>query len=125
MENNFRAATLLSQVALSIQNRIRPFRRSFSIILFSLLLGFLVANIFGTFLGVLRNAIAWDGFVILGIVFFVEVTNYVIYHPLKNRSQQIASDAIKTNKEVTCRIVNSFKIGLLLGFFVEAFKVGS
>ena len=125
MGNNLRAATLLSQVALSFQNRIRPFRSYFSTILLSLLFGFLLANIFGTFLGVLRNAIAWDGFVILGILFFVEVTNYLIYHPLKSRSHQIAFDSAKRKKEMMYRIVNSFKIGLLLGFFVEAFKVGS
>lgn len=115
----------MSQVALSFQNRIRPFRSYFSTILLSLLFGFLLANIFGTFLGVLRNAIAWDGFVILGILFFVEVTNCLIYHPLKIRSQQIAFDSAKRKKEMMYRIVNSFKIGLLLGFFVEAFKVGS
>jgi hypothetical protein len=125
MANNPRAAALLRQVALAFQNRVRPFRRSFSIILFSLLFGFLFANIFGTFLNVLRNAIAWDGFVIVGILMFVEVTNYLTYHPFKSSSNQIVYDATKTNKEVICRIVNSFKMGLLLGFFVEAFKVGS
>ena len=41
------------------------------------------------------------------------------------RSRQLASNAAIVNREVIYRIVNSFKIGLLLGFFVEAFKVGS
>lgn len=125
MGNNPRGATLLRQVALSFQNRIRPLHHSFSTILFSLLFGFLLANLFGTFLGVLRNAIAWDGFVILGIVLFIEVTNCLAYNPFNNRFQTNASAGVKLNKEVMCRIVNSFKIGLLLGFFVEAFKVGS
>ena len=120
-----RVASLLRQVALSFQNRIRPFRDSFSLILFSLLFGFLLANIFGTFLNVLRDAISWDGFVILGIVLFVEITNYLTYHPFRGRSRQFASNATIANREVIHRIVNSFKIGLLLGFFVEAFKVGS
>lgn len=125
MGNNPRAATLLRQLALSFQNRIKPFRDSFSTILFFLLFGFLLANIFGTFLGVLRNAIAWDGFVILGVVLFVEVTNYLTYYQVKSRSSQIDSNASKTSKEIMYRLVNSFKIGLLLGFFIEAFKVGS
>lgn len=125
MANNPRAATLLRQVAVSFQNRARPFRHSFSIILFSLLFGFLLANIFGTFLAVLRNSIPWDGFVIFGILLFVETTNWLTYRPFKGPSQQTAYEAVKTNKNVMCRIVNSFKIGLLLGFFVEAFKVGS
>ncbi|BDA51826.1 hypothetical protein COCOBI_pt-1140 (chloroplast) [Coccomyxa sp. Obi] len=115
----------MRQVALSFQNRIRPFRDSFSLILFSLLFGFLLANIFGTFLNVLRDAVSWDGFVILGIVLFVEITNYLTYQPLKGRSRQLTSNAAIANREVIYRIVNSFKIGLLLGFFVEAFKVGS
>ena len=125
MANNPRVASLLRQVALSFQNRIRPFRDSFSLILFSLLFGFLLANIFGTFLNVLRDAISWDGFVILGIVLFVEITNYLTYHPFRGRSRQFAFNATIANREVIYRIVNSFKIGLLLGFFVEAFKVGS
>ena len=125
MGNNPRIATLLRQIALSVQNRIRPFRRSFSTILFSLLFGFLLANIFGTFLGVLRNAIAWDGFVILGIVLFVEATNYLTYYPFKSRSQPIVFSGNTMSRAWMCRIVNSFKMGLLLGFFVEAFKVGS
>nr|YP_009106167.1 hypothetical chloroplast RF20 [Paradoxia multiseta]AIT94970.1 hypothetical chloroplast RF20 [Paradoxia multiseta] len=155
MANNPRVASLLRQVALSFQNRIRPFRDSFSLILFSLLFGFLLANIFGTFLNVLRDAVSWDGFVILGILLFVEITNYSTYHPLRGsmatpsmagggqrtrsairrtpvrpgqrggRSRQLTSNAAIVNREVIYRIVNSFKIGLLLGFFVEAFKVGS
>ena len=179
MANNPRVASLLRQVSLSFQNRIRPFRDSFSLILFSLLFGFLLANIFGTFLNVLRDVVSWDGFVILGIVLFVEIINYSTYHPLRGsmgwgrgpatpsmagggqrsrsairqtrpterlggagppprapvspvrpgqqggRSRQLASNAAIVNREVIYRIVNSFKIGLLLGFFVEAFKVGS
>jgi hypothetical protein len=176
-----RVASLLRQVTLSFQNRIRPFRDSFSLILFSLLFGFLLANIFGTFLNILRDAVSWDGFVILGILLFVEMTNYLTYPrgswatpgprrpkgmggrsppkaqgpPLGDRrrggqalggrgphaeqslegpplgdnrggrARHRASKATIANREGIYRIVNSFKIGLLLGFFVEAFKVGS
>ena len=234
MANNPRVASLLRQVALSFQNRIKPFRNSFSLIFFSLLFGFLLANIFGTFLNVFRDIVFWDGFIILGILFFVEITNYLTYHPFsgsfglgvrwdggqsppqprpwpgavvgsaphpiepmhpkgckavhlegmqegagapttrsterlasrrgwgevpsppapdaspvrlgrasgasdaslaslerdaqdarEGRSRQLVSNAAIANRGVIYRVVNSFKLGLLLGFFVEAFKVGS
>lgn len=125
MGNSPRAATLVRRVVLSFQNRTTPFRRFFPLILFSMLFGFLLANIFGTFLEGLRNVVAWDGFVILSILLFVETTNYFTYHSSNDRSLQRVPTTFAANKEQVCRVVNSFKIGLLLGFFVEAFKVGS
>ena len=53
--------------------------KSFSLVLFSALLGFLVANIFGTFLTTLRNYVVWDGFIIVGLVVFVETINLSVY----------------------------------------------
>ena len=142
-------------------------QRNFSLTVFSTLSGFLVANIFGTFLTVLRSYIRWDGFVVIGLIFFVEAINlsvYKIFKPSLLRSKEfraegsvsMATDAkdlegqdrsrdrsqlgiSKTLQTFTlfllglsdrrsflfCQLINSFKLGLLLGFFVEAFKVGS
>ena len=142
-------------------------QRNFSLIVFSTLSGFLVANIFGTFLTVLRSCLMWDGFVVIGLIFFVEATNlsvYRIFKPsflrskefraagsvsmatnakdlkgkdsLRDRSRMGVSKAFKPftlfslgvsgrRSFLFCQLLNSFKLGLLLGFFVEAFKVGS
>ena len=142
-------------------------QRNFSLTVFSTLSGFLLANIFGTFLTVLRSCLGWDGFVVIGLIFFVEAINLSVYRIFKpsllsskefraERSVSMATGAkdlegqdssrdrsrvgsSKTFKFFTlfsfglsdrrsflfCQLVNSFKLGLLLGFFVEAFKVGS
>ena len=139
-------------------------QRNFSLTVFSTLSGFLVANIFGTFLTVLRSCLGWDGFVVIGLIFFVEAINLSVYRILKPsilrykefRVEERGTDAknlegqdssrdrsrlgiSKTLKPLTlfllglsdrrsflvCQLINSFKVGLLLGFFVEAFKVGS
>ena len=134
--------------------------KSFSLVLFSALLGFLVANIFGTFLTALRDYVVWDGFIIVGLVVFVETINLSVYKVFKSvpitpslaRGSQRTPSAFEDargvlntkespftlrNKSDTllnsprrrnfllCQLLNSFKLGLLLGFFVEAFKVGS
>ena len=124
--------------------------KSFSLVLFSALLGFLVANIFGTFLTTLRDYVVWDGFIIVGLVVFVETINLSVYKvfksvpftpsaledatgvlntkespfTLRNKSDTLLNSPRRSNF-LLCQLLNSFKLGLLLGFFVEAFKVGS
>lgn len=124
--------------------------KSFSVVLFSALLGFLVANIFGTFLTTLRDYVVWDGFIIVGLVVFVETINLSVYKvfksvpftpsafedprgvlntkessfTLRNKSGTLLNSPPRRNF-LLCQLLNSFKLGLLLGFFVEAFKVGS
>jgi hypothetical protein len=139
-------------------------QRNFSLTVFSTLSGFLVANIFGTFLTVLRSCLGWDGFVVIGLIFFVEAINLSVYRILRpsllrskelraeergtgvknlegqdssrNRSRMGISKTLKPltlfllglsdrRSFLVCQLINSFKLGLLLGFFVEAFKVGS
>jgi hypothetical protein len=139
-------------------------QRNFSLIVFSTLSGFLVANVFGTFLTVLRSFLVWDGFIIIGLVFLVEAINLSVYRifkpsllrskefrgeeslsmatdtkdfkgqdPSKERSRVVLSKTLPLfllglfdrRGYLFCQLVNSFKLGLLLGFFVEAFKVGS
>jgi hypothetical protein len=153
-------------------------QKIFSIALFSLFFGFLIANIFGSFLNVLRNFIIWDGFIILFLILFIEFINSIIYNN-KNRSsiffnfvkfifksrdkksylkppfswffkkvyltnfqpnkpQNLNFDnnidenlnfSKKNLKEIKnlpfWKILNYFKLGIMLGFFIDAFKVGS
>lgn len=127
MSTDSRFATLVRQSVLAFQGRARTFRTSFPLVLLALLLGFVLANVFGTVLNLLRARIAWDGFALLGVLFLVEATSCLTYcDPLSRvRLERVASLGSLANAMTSWRVVNSFKVGLLLGFFVDAFKVGS
>nr|YP_009106403.1 hypothetical chloroplast RF20 [Fusochloris perforata]AIT95223.1 hypothetical chloroplast RF20 [Fusochloris perforata] len=118
----------------------------FSIGLFFLFFGFLLGNIFGTFLNILRDFFIWDGLIVCFLILLCELTNYNIYS--KKKSTKIfkyfnsevkifGSDSHRAEAELPFRplgnfsfqilwkMLNYLKLGLLLGFFIDAFKVGS
>nr|YP_009518896.1 hypothetical protein Ycf20 [Boodleopsis pusilla]AYC64868.1 hypothetical protein Ycf20 [Boodleopsis pusilla] len=76
--------------------------------------GLIFGNLFGTFLNFLRNEIVWDGTVLLIIILFFEFFNYCIYkkNPIKGSFRCLI-------------LLKNFQIGILLGLFIDAFKVGS
>ena len=123
--SNPRVVNYLEALTFLFKGRVLVFQKSFAPILFALFLGFLLANIFGTFLGALRSFAIWDGFVIFGLVLFVELISYATYQIGKRQFMRTLSLQFTEGKPLFWRITNNFKIGLLLGFFVEAFKVGS
>ena len=123
--SNPRALSLFKALTFYLQYRSQLFQNSFATMLLSLFFGFLLANIFGTFLGILRCAAIWDGFVIFGLVVFVELISCARYQTLQPPPIDVVSFASTRNRDLFWRFTNNFKIGLLLGFFVEAFKVGS
>ena len=136
-----------------------------------LFFGFLLGNLFGTFLSLIRMVLPWDGFIVIIILFFMELISYSRYHSQKLRFLGIWKSTIVSrddarivedtkddvvwnsvlsrigcfaNKKTTpgffifcerstqtsyffnrSRACNSFKIGFLLGFFIDAYKVGS
>ena len=142
-------------------------QRNFSLIVFSTLSGFLVANIFGTFLTVLRSCLGGMDLLLLGLSslwrqqilacteslsllslrskeFKAAGKRFNGYNAKdlegqdlsRDRSRMGISKALKPftlfslglsgrRSFLLCQLLNSFKLGLLLGFFVEAFKVGS
>nr|AYC63924.1 hypothetical protein Ycf20 [Flabellia petiolata] len=75
-------------------------------------LGFVLGNLFGTFLNFFRNKIIWDGAILFIIILIFETLNFFIY----NRKL--------LNKKLLI-ILKNIQIGILLGFFIDAFKVGS
>ena len=127
MENNTnpRVVNSLKALAFSLQCRIQLFQKFFAALLFALFLGFLLANIFGTFLGVLRSVAAWDGFVILGLIVVIEMISCATYRTVEKPVVGNVPRQSIGGPGIFWRLINNFKIGLLLGFFVEAFKVGS
>lgn len=137
-----------------------------------LFFGFLIGNLFGTFLPLIRIIIPWDGLIVLILLFFMELISYSRYtisnreflgiwkspmirqydtslanedessiflHPFfddkgmslgvineqgtaaKGKSQQRFQNFF-LNRWNRC---NYFKLGFLLGFFIDAYKVGS
>lgn len=98
--------------------RLQVTNENLSFHLFCLVGGFFIGNIFGTFLNSLRNIFPWDGLIILVFVFVCEFISFQTYRPLPRR-------VTEQPLFFSWRPWNLMKLGLLFGFFVDAFKVGS
>ena len=82
-----------------------------------LLLGFLSGNLFGTILDFLRRFVMWDLFIIATLLFVIEFIGFIAYNPRVTKRSFVLVSKIKA--------INFFKVGMMIGFFVDAFKVGS
>ena len=107
--------TFVFQYIGSLQNKFLLLQKNFPSVLALVLFGFLVGNVFGTFLNTLRFVFLWDGFIILLIIGLMEILNYNVYN-VKNPILY---------PKILVQFINFFKIGFMIGFFVDAFKVGS
>ena len=107
-----------------IKNLNKVFQKSQSILpfaLFTLLCGFFFGNLFGTFISYITF---YNWLIILLFVSFVEFINFFIYtQSIKIYNKNTIKSYIPT--KFGWKLLNYFKIGLLLGLFVDAFKVGS
>ena len=181
--------TFVSQYFGSLRKKYLFLQKNFPSMLALLLFGFLVGNVFGTFLNTLRFFFIWDVFIIFILIGLLEVLNYTVYNAknplnflspfwppsgplreqpepaagacscsaslskkLSTRSDQEQTEGLyvratetgrrrgpfrsisRTESAATRNLVpvkfvvqflNFFKIGLMIGFFVDAFKVGS
>lgn len=118
--------TRLTNIYKSIEDKWRRkifrFQTLFIRSLLSLFIGFLIGSLFATFLPLLRQFFRWDGFILLFILFCSEFISYVIYH----RDQRKFLWFVFTPEERNLwELLNIIKIGVFLGLFVDAFKVGS
>lgn len=132
--------------------------------IFFLFVGFVIGNLFGTFLPAIRIYFSWDGFIVIFLLFFIEFISYIRYQGKSrfflilwnwegNNGNKIAISSnfpffkislrrgpyLKSEETTTfgkrsfpfsskgllCCSLNYFKIGFLLGFFIDAYKVGS
>jgi hypothetical protein len=125
----FRPTRLISAVSAlwaQLNMRLQLTRENISFHLFCLVGGFFLGNIFGTFLNVLRGIFHWDGLIILAFIFLCEFISFQTYRPIaeaKTRATPIrAQESVSI---LSWRPLNLIKLGLLFGFFVDAFKVGS
>lgn len=152
----------VNQVNFQIKKKIWVFQKIVIFSIFSLFLGFVFGNLFGTFLNFFRFFIHWDGLIILLLISLIEFINYInykkpnkltFYKPLLSHKSNVDYFSIvnqRTFRSITkltkqtsnqkilvnqyfgftkkikfIKILNFYKTGLLLGFFIDAFKVGS
>ena len=125
----FRPTRLISTVSTlwaRLNTRLQLTRENISFHLFCLVGGFFLGNIFGTFLNALRAIFHWDGLIILTFIFLCEFISFQTYRPIAAaKTRAISIRAQESVSIVSWRPLNLIKLGLLFGFFVDAFKVGS
>ena len=92
--------------------------------LFTLLFGFLAGSMFGSIVSTIQEYSIWDGFVGIILIIYMEIVSYLTYRSKDRPFFMFLISSQKLNKEAW-RFANMFKIGLMFGFFVDAFKVGS
>ena len=91
-------------------------KKNFLSFLFILFFGFFLGNLFGTLVDSIRSFNIPDSCLIFLILFVNEFINFIAY---KNKNENFLY-------QITCsNLLNTFKIGTLLGFFIDSFKVGS
>nr|YP_009367746.1 hypothetical chloroplast RF20 [Neodangemannia microcystis]ARK14799.1 hypothetical chloroplast RF20 [Neodangemannia microcystis] len=120
------------------RNKFKFIFLKFTSSLFFLFLGFLIGNLFGTLVGFFREFL-WDGFIIVSLLLFFEAISYCHYKflienntfsnfPIKTSSSVLDSRNLKPRIsffKFLIKRLNYLKLGVLLGFFIDAFKVGS
>jgi hypothetical protein len=103
---------IIRQIFLNSKYQFNLFQNVFAASLFFLFIGFVTGSSFCTILGLIRDSNVWDGLVIIFMLVFFERIGKKVY----NRT---------TKTQNLMKFLNCWKTGILLGFFVDAFKVGS
>nr|YP_009105167.1 hypothetical chloroplast RF20 [Edaphochlorella mirabilis]AIT93791.1 hypothetical chloroplast RF20 [Edaphochlorella mirabilis] len=152
MNLNTRLLIIFKQLLIKIKKSFFVYNTTISLGLFFLFFGFLLGNLFGSFLTFLRQFIIWDGFIIAFLLIIIECINFFNYtskkqmvfllpkNNLKNSEYSVSKELFLANnffyklfnnklllqeKKLFLKNINLLKIGVMLGFFIEAFKVGS
>ncbi len=125
MKSETRLARFFGNFSSIFKEKFDFFQISFSSAIFFLFTGFLGGNLFGTFLQGIRHFLPWDGFIVVSFLFFVEIVSYIRYHVEGRAFIFLWSFPFSYQKRIFWKNVNFLKIGLMLGFFIDAFKVGS
>lgn len=169
MNSNTKFFQLISELAIQSRKKLWIFQNIVTVSIFTLFLGFVCGNLFGTFLNYFRNFVSWDGIIISLTILVIEFINYLNFSfnksssnnlinetklteaPLNRNNQSFQAIQNQSNEQTKdlrsysipllksrsvikfpaldkrhgVKILNFYKIGLLLGFFIDAFKVGS
>jgi hypothetical protein len=109
---------LLGQLNRWIRN---PWRR-ISVILISLLLGNFIATVVSTVAG---QRAELDVSIAMLLLIFTEVTSWLVYRGDALRDRRTPVGELAVARPLFVEMLNSLKIGIVYGLFVEAFKLGS
>jgi cytochrome c biogenesis protein CcdA len=120
-----RIVFFINKLKIYLKRKNSFFKEVFSFALFTLFFGFLIGNLFGTFLNTIRSFILWDGFIIFIILVIMEFLNFLLYNKAKRFSVIFQRISYYSNNQIIWKSLNYLKIGIMFGFFIDAFKVGS
>ncbi len=125
MKIETRIVFFINKFSIYLKRKNSFFKEVFSFALFTLFFGFLIGNLFGTFLNTIRSFIFWDGFIISIILFIMEFLNFLLYNKTKRFFFLFQKISYYSNNQIIWKSLNYLKIGIMFGFFIDAFKVGS
>ena len=117
MFRSTRLVTTLQSFWGRLNTQLYTTNQRFSFHFLCLLCGFFLGNVFGVFLALLREWVKSD-LLIVGLLLFV--SEFISF-----QSYRHTRTGIVATQWFSWRPFNLLKLGLLFGFFVDAFKVGS
>ncbi len=125
MKIETRIVFFINQLKFYLNRKFFFFKEVFSFALFTLFVGFLIGNLFGTFLNTIRYFIFWDGLIVFIILSIMELLNFILYNKAKRFFVISQKISYYPNNQIIWKSLNYLKIGIMFGFFIDAFKVGS
>ena len=125
MKIETRIVFFINQLKVYLNRKFFFFKEVFSFALFTLFVGFLIGNLFGTFLNTIRYFIFWDGLIVFIILSIMELLNFLLYNKAKRFFVISQKISYYPNNQIIWKSLNYLKIGIMFGFFIDAFKVGS
>ena len=108
----------LSQLFNFIKKKFIKLKEGFLSFLILLFIGFFFGNLLGTVVDSIRKLNITDSVLIFMLILFNEFINFNIY----SRYRLAVNNVMKAK---SLNFLNAFKIGFLLGIFIDSFKVGS
>lgn len=97
-----------------LNKKIIKLKQNFLLLLFFLFFGFLTGNLFGTLIENIKFIYLGNTLLIIIIILLTEFINFFSYN---NKNSLFLFKLYM--------FLNAFKIGILLGFFIDSYKVGS
>lgn len=108
----------LSQFFKFLNQKLEKLKKNFLSFLVILFLGFFMGNLFGTLVESIRKLNIADSILIFTIILLNEIINFIVYRANDKKFYSVLRLKLYN-------FLNIFKIGVLLGFFIDSFKVGS
>lgn len=115
----------MNQLFTGIARRIQTTDNNLPLDLLSTLLGFVVGNAFGLFLPFIRHYLPFDFIIIFLLCVLFEWISAQAYKRASRKVRLASKGNAEARPQAFLRVLNVMKLGILFGFFVDAFKVGS